>query len=139
MQIYKVTGNKVILGVGITLKLTEAQANTRTHCLKQKKKGIYTILEPVQLKQNEVFTIVSGNVSKAILANLEDTSKDSKKQEQETKNSTANNKKSDTNTSNSKSNNKKKDEDKTDDSQPNVGSEKIINNGDVNSLPVTTK
>ena len=29
MQIYKVTGNKVILGVGITLKLTEAQANTR--------------------------------------------------------------------------------------------------------------
>lgn len=139
MQTYKVTGHKVILGVGITLKLTEAQANTRTHCLKQKKKGIYTILEPVQLKQNEVFTIVSGNVSKAVLANLEDTSKDSKKQDQATKDSTANNKKPDTNTSAPKGNSKKKDEDKTDDSQPNIGTEKIINNGDINSLPVTTK
>lgn len=132
MQTYKVTGHKVILGVGITLKLSEAQANTRTHCLKQKKKGIYTILEPVELKQNEVFTIVSGNVSKAVLANLEDNAKDSKKLNQSSTNASANK-------PITKDNNQKKDEDQTDNLQPTVGREKMIDNGDVNSLPVTTE
>ena len=68
---YKVTGHKVILGVGITLKLTEAQSSTRNHSLKQKKKGIYTVLESVEFKQGEIVTIVSGNISKAVLENLE--------------------------------------------------------------------
>ena len=139
MQTYKVTGHKVILGVGITLKLTEAQSNTRNHSLKQKKKGIYTVLESVEFKQGEIVTIVSGNISKAVLANLEDTSENSKKQDPQTKSSAENNKKLDTASSTSKATDKKKDADKTEDLKPKDGNDKIINNGDVNSLPVTTK
>lgn len=149
MQTYKVTGHKVILGVGITLKLTKSQASTRNHALKQNKNGIYSVLEPVEFKQGEIITIISGNISKAVLANLEEPSKEVKKQDQTTKPSTKNNKKSDINLSASKDNNKnnKDDNDKKDDKDkdPNPNSEKdseedkIINNGDVNSLPVTTK
>ena len=40
MQTYKIIGHSAILGVGLTLKLTKAQAATRTSLLKQKKKDI---------------------------------------------------------------------------------------------------
>lgn len=114
MQNYKVIGHKAILGVGITLKLTDAQANIRSHLLKQKKKGIYTVLEPVQFKQGEIITIVSGNISKAVLANLED------------------NKPKDNENKNTLKDNKEKADNKPGDIKLNV-------NNDINNLPQTMK
>ncbi|MDA9231362.1 hypothetical protein N9O56_02205 [Rickettsiales bacterium] len=79
MKNYKVTGHIAIIGVGIVLKLSSSQAETRASSLKQKKKGIYIVLEPVQFKQNEEITIISGNVSKSVLKNLTDLSESAKK------------------------------------------------------------
>ena len=79
MKNYKVTGHIAIIGVGIVLKLSSSQAETRASSLKQKKKGIYIVLEPVQFKQNEEITIISGNVSKSVLKNLTDLSEPAKK------------------------------------------------------------
>ena len=76
---YKVTGHIAIIGVGIVLKLGSSQAETRASSLKQKKKDIYIVLEPVQFKQNEEITIISGNVSKSVLKNLSDLSEPAKK------------------------------------------------------------
>lgn len=76
---YKVTGHIAIIGVGIVLKLGNSQAETRASSLKQKKKDIYIVLEPVQFKQNEEITIISGNVSKSVLKNLTDLSEPAKK------------------------------------------------------------
>ena len=76
---YKVTGHIAIIGVGIVLKLSNSQAETRTSSLKQKKKDIYIVLESVQFKQNEEITIISGNVSKSVLKNLTDLSEPIKK------------------------------------------------------------
>lgn len=142
MQTYKVIGNVAILGVGLILKLTQAQATTRSNLLKKKKDDIYIVLEPVQFKQGEIVTVVSGNVSKAVMANLEDASKSQKKEQQKTAKSTP------------KKDNKKKlnlaseggeDEDmdinpdESGDLQSENDDKKIIDNGDINNLPITTK
>jgi hypothetical protein len=79
MKNYKVTGHIAIIGVGIVLKLSSSQAETRASSLKQKKKDIYIVLEPVQFKQGEEITIISGNVSKSVLKNLTDLSEPAKK------------------------------------------------------------
>ena len=79
MKNYKVTGHIAIIGVGIVLKLSSSQAETRASSLKQKKKDIYIVLEPVQFKQHEEITIISGNVSKSVLKNLTDLSESAKK------------------------------------------------------------
>ena len=79
MKNYKVTGHIAIIGVGIVLKLSSSQAETRASSLKQKKKGIYIVLEPVQFKQHEEITIIYGNVSKSVLKNLTDLSEPAKK------------------------------------------------------------
>lgn len=76
---YKVTGHIAIIGVGIVLKLLSSQSSTRASSLKQKKKDIYIVLEPVQFKQGEEITIISGNVSKSVLKNLTDLSEPAKK------------------------------------------------------------
>ena len=79
MKNYKVTGHIAIIGVGIVLKLSSSQSSTRASSLKKKKKDIYIVLEPVQFKQNEEITIISGNVSKSVLKNLTDLSEPAKK------------------------------------------------------------
>ena len=82
MQSYKVIGSKAVLGVGLILKLTDSQAKIRLNSLKQQKKNIYIVLEAIEFKHGEKVTIVSGNISKAVLENLEDIPKNSKIQEQ---------------------------------------------------------
>jgi len=79
MKNYKVTGHIAIIGVGIVLKLPSSQFETRESSLKQKKKDTYIVLEPVQFKQGEEITIISGNVSKSVLKNLSDLSEPAKK------------------------------------------------------------
>jgi hypothetical protein len=79
MKNYKVAGHIAIIGVGIVLKLSNSQSSTRASSLKQKKKDIYIVLEPVQFKQGEEITIISGNVSKSVLKNLTDLSEPAKK------------------------------------------------------------
>jgi len=159
MQTYKIIGHSAILGVGLTLKLTKAQAATRTQLLKQKKKDIYIVLEPVQFKQGEIITVVDGNVSKSVLANLEDTSKKPKKQEQKTTKTPAKTKdkkpastppatpedngegdpvnpdEDDSSDENPDGENPDGDEDL----QPETDDEIIVNNGDVNNLPAAIK
>jgi homoserine dehydrogenase len=53
MQNYKVTGSVAIFGVGMVLKLTKSQAETRTSSLKKKSKDHYVVLASVQFKKNE--------------------------------------------------------------------------------------
>ncbi len=52
---------------GGELILTDAQASARAHCLEpvEKKKGRYTILEPVQFKAGEVI-VIPGEPDKAL-------------------------------------------------------------------------
>lgn len=77
MQIYKVT-HTVILDIGTIVKLSENQLRARTPSLKKKRGGVYEVIEPVQFKKGEEVTIVSGNVSKAVLKNLREKSAKSK-------------------------------------------------------------
>jgi hypothetical protein len=142
MQTYKVIGNVAILGVGLVLKLTQAQATTRSNLLKKKKDDIYIVLEPVQFKQGEIVTVVSGNVSKAVMANLEATSKIQKKEQQKTVKSAP---KKDSKKKLDSASEKDEDEildinpDENNDLQSENDDEKIIDNGDINNLPITTR
>lgn len=146
MKNYKVTGHIAVLGVGMVLKLSNAQASIRTSSLKQKSKDIYIVLAPIQFKQGEVIVVVDGNVSKSVLVNLEDLSKKDIKQERKaTKSSTKKkDKKSDANppeTPEEDDDPVNPDEDDSSDEnlQPETDDEVIINDGNVNNLPVAKK
>lgn len=90
---YKVIGNFVLLGIDLVVKLSKEQAKTRGNSLKLQKNDIYTILEPIQFKNGEVVTILSENISKAILKNLESLVKASKQDQNKTSKSANNSKK----------------------------------------------
>ena len=148
MQTYKIIGHSAILGVGLTLNLSKSQASTRIKSLKQKKKDIYIVLEPVQFKQGEIISVISGNVSKSVLVNLEDTSKQIVKQDQKTSKAPAKTKgkksvttptttPKDDGDGEDNSSNENPDEDEN--SQPKTGDEAIVTNVDVNNLPKVTK
>ena len=70
MPKYRVT--ETITLYGGELILTEGQASARKHCLEpvEKKKGRYTILEPVQFKIGEVI-VIPGEPDKALDQRLE--------------------------------------------------------------------
>lgn len=122
MNTYQVTGHIAIFGSNMVLKLSENQAQTRINSLKKKKKDTYVVLDPIQFKQGEEITIVSGNVSKSLLKDLLDLSSNSEKKDSGNKDEDANKNKPSKDQKNEKSNNK------TDD--------KIINDkNDVNNLP----
>lgn len=72
MQNYEVTGNFITFGIGIEIRLSASQAGTRAHMLKNKKKDIYEIISPVQLKKGEQIGINSKSLSKALLENLKE-------------------------------------------------------------------
>ena len=65
MPKYRVTETITIYGG--ELILTDAQASARKHCLEpvEKKKGRYSILEPVQYKVGEVI-VIPGEPDKAL-------------------------------------------------------------------------
>ena len=136
MKNYKVTGHIAIIGVGIVLKLGSSQAETRASSLKQKKKDIYIVLEPVQFKQGEEIIIVSGNVSKSLLNNLTDLSEDKKSKDDDQNQKPANNKKS-----SSKNQSKNDTDKKADDNSnevidlPENSDEGVVDNNDINNLP----
>lgn len=151
---YKIIGAKAVLGVGLTLKLTDKQASIRKSTLKLKSRGIYIVLEPVEFKQGETITIVDGAVSKSVLANLEDLSpKKPKKQEQKTTKSPAKKDKKPNPTPPATPENDGEDEDSNlvnpdgndssndgdEDSNSEINDESIVDNGDINNLPVATK
>jgi len=128
---YKVTGHIAILGVGMVVKLINSQASIRQSSLKQKSKDTYTVLEPVQFKEGEEIIIVSGNVSKSLLNNLTDLSKDKKSKDDD------NNQKP----TNKKNKSDKKDDKKADETSnkiidlPENSDEAIVDNNDINNLP----
>lgn len=72
MQNYEVTGNFVTFGIGIEIRLSAAQADARSHLVKNKKKDIYEIISPVQFKKGEQIGIVSKSLSKALLDSLKE-------------------------------------------------------------------
>ena len=74
MQNYEVTGKPVTFGIGLELKLSESQAEARSASLKKKKKDIYEVIHPVQFKQGEKITVVTGDVPKALSENLKNSS-----------------------------------------------------------------
>jgi len=133
---YKVISAKAVLGVGLTLKLTDKQASIRKSALKLKKKGgIYVVLDPVEFKKGENITIVDGAISKSVLANLEDLSPQSQNQEQKisiNKTPAKKGKKTKSNSTLTVKNKRKK-------SAPENNDEKIINNGNINDLPTANK
>ena len=139
MKNYKVTGHIAILGVGIVLKLSSSQASIRQSSLKQKSKGTYTVLEPVQFKQGEEIIIVSGNVSKSLMNNFTDLSEDKKSKDNDKNQKPANNKKSSSKDQKNKSD--KKDDKKADDNSnevidlPENADEGVVDNNDINNLP----
>ena len=119
---YKVTGHIAIIGVGIVLKLSSSQAETRASSLKQKKKGIYIVLEPVQFKQGEEITIISGNVSKSVLKNLSDLSEPAKKPDSK-------------DSKTPKKNQKNKADDKGAEDNSENQDQIVVDGNDVNNLP----
>jgi hypothetical protein len=87
MQNYEVTGNFITFGIGIEIKLSTSQADTRAHLLKNKKKDIYEIISPVQFKKGEQIGVYSKSLSKALLENLKELgAKDSSSGDKKTKN-----------------------------------------------------
>ena len=126
MKNYKVTGHIAIIGVGIVLKLSSSQAETRASSLKQKKKGIYIVLEPVQFKQHEEITIISGNVSKSVLKNLTDLSEPAKKPDSKDNKTPKKNQKDKTDDNKGADNNSENQE-----SQDQI----VVDGNDINNLP----
>ncbi len=74
MQTYEVTGKHITIGIGTELKLSESQIESRTTSLKNKKKDIFEVVEPVQFKQGEKITISPESLTKSLLENLKEIS-----------------------------------------------------------------
>ena len=74
MQIYEVTGKHITFGIGTELKLSESQAESRATSLKNKRKDIFEVVEPVQFKQGEKITISPESLTKSLLENLKEIS-----------------------------------------------------------------
>jgi hypothetical protein len=70
MQNYEVTGKFVSFGIGAQLKLSEDQANIRSHSLKKKNGNIYEVIETVYFKQGEKISISVDGLSKVLLERL---------------------------------------------------------------------
>ena len=74
MQTYEVTGKHITFGIGTELKLIESQAESRATSLKNKRKDIFEVVEPVQFKQGEKITISPDSLTKSLLENLKEIS-----------------------------------------------------------------
>ena len=74
MQTYEVTGKHITFGIGTELKLSESQAESRAASLKNKRKDIFEVIEPVQFKQGEKITISPESLTKSLLENLKEIS-----------------------------------------------------------------
>ena len=74
MQTYEVTGKHITFGIGTELKLIESQAESRATSLKNKRKDIFEVVEPVQFKQGEKITISPESLTKSLLENLKEIS-----------------------------------------------------------------
>ncbi len=74
MQTYEVTGKHITFGIGAELKLSESQAESRASSLKNKRKDIFEVTEPVQFKQGEKITISPESLTKSLLENLKEIS-----------------------------------------------------------------
>lgn len=74
MQTYEVTGKHVTIGIGTELKLSESQADSRSSSLKNKKKDLFEVVEPVQFKQGEKITISPDALTKSLSENLKEIS-----------------------------------------------------------------
>lgn len=74
MQTYEVTGKHITFGIGTELKLSESQAESRATSLKNKRKDIFEVVEPVQFKQGEKITISPESLTKSLLENLKEIS-----------------------------------------------------------------
>ena len=74
MKTYEVTGKHITFGIGTELKLIESQAESRATSLKNKRKDIFEVVEPVQFKQGEKITISPESLTKSLLENLKEIS-----------------------------------------------------------------
>jgi predicted DNA-binding antitoxin AbrB/MazE fold protein len=74
MKTYEVTGKHITFGIGTELKLIESQAESRATSLKNKRKDIFEVVEPVQFKQGEKVTISPESLTKSLLENLKEIS-----------------------------------------------------------------
>lgn len=74
MQTYEVTGKHVTIGIGTELKLSESQADSRSSSLKNKKKDLFEVVDPVQFKQGEKITISPDALTKSLSENLKEIS-----------------------------------------------------------------
>jgi len=86
MQTYEVTGSFVTIGIGSKIRLSNSQANIRSHLVKNKKKDIYEIISPVQFKKGEKISIESKYLGKSLLDNLKEIAKSSSNDDNKTKN-----------------------------------------------------
>jgi hypothetical protein len=86
MQNYEVTGNFITFGIGIEIRLSTSQADTRAHLLKNKKKDIYEIISPVQFKKGEQIGVYPKSLSKALLENLKELGAKDSNNDKKTKN-----------------------------------------------------
>lgn len=67
---YIVTGSKVVFGTGLVLGLSDEQAKIRSLQLKKSGKN-YQVLTNVEFKKGEIIDIVTKNLTKATLGQLE--------------------------------------------------------------------
>lgn len=124
---YLVSGKCAILGVGTIVKLSNSQAKIRQSSLKKKSKDIYLVLESIQFKQGEEIIILSGNISKSLLNNLTDLSKDTKNDNEDKDQNPENNIKNSSKNQKNKSDKKVNLEKKPDQEKNNID--------DINDLP----
>jgi hypothetical protein len=126
MQNYKVTGSVAIFGVGMVLKLTKSQAETRTSSLKKKSKDHYVVLASIQFKKGEEISVISGNVSKSILKNLSNLSDFDKKPDQKAQND---------DNKTPKKNQKTTSDDDEDSGDQKIQDQIVADGNDINNLP----
>lgn len=74
MKTYKVTTAHATFGVGMVLKLSDAQSSIRGHVLIKKGKDTFEVKEPIQFKQGETVGVIKGTLSRFLEDRLEDTS-----------------------------------------------------------------
>ena len=133
---YKVTGNFVVFGAGIVIKLSKEQAKIRSRSLKPQNKDVYKVIDAVQFKNGEIITILSENISKAVLKNLESLFQPQNK-EQNTKSSKAvNNPKKDNKKDDIAKKDKNTDQQNSENDEDDGDDERVVDNQDINNLPI---
>ena len=83
MTKYRVQATKATFGVGMRLRLSDAQSSVRVLSLLKRGNDIFEVRHPVEFKQGEIIEVMNGNISRLLEGHLQIINEDKQSSQQQ--------------------------------------------------------